>query len=287
MNKSDTQKDSPAVLYEKKENIAIVILNRPNVLNAVNQALLQGLSQALDQAESDDDVKAIILTGAGRAFCSGADLTDVSRRRRQEAAVPEQEQPDPRISAVDIYLRIWQLPKPVIAAVIGYAVGQGCEMAGICDITIAAEDARFGEIQIRHGWGPVILILPFLVGLKKAKELMLSGDLIDAREAQQIGLVNRVVSADKVLEEAEALARKIAALPQSAVRLDKALVNRSYELLGLKTALNYSQEAAFADLSPRQAIAAEESQSRLRVLQEQGWEAFLQQRDALYRKQGG
>lgn len=283
MSESGTQGNAQAVLYEKKDNIAVITLNRPEVLNAVNQALMQGLSQALDQAEGDDEVRAIILTGAGRAFCAGADLQQMSRRQQSEAEAPAV----PSIRSVDVYLKIWQLSKPVIAAVAGYALGQGCEMAGICDITIAAREAKFGEIQIRHGWGPVILVMPFLVGLKKAKELMLSGDLIDAHEAERIGLVNRVVPADRLLDEAEALARKIAALPHAAVRLDKALINRSYDLLGFTAAVNYSQEEIFADLSLRRAMSDEESLSRLRVLQEQGWEAFIRERDARYRNQEG
>lgn len=282
MSESEARGNAQAVLYKKKGNIAVITLNRPEVLNAVNSALLQGLSETLDRAEDDDEVRAVILTGAGRAFCSGADLQEVTRRPEAPEAAPS----SVRINPVEVYLKIWGLSKPVIAAVLGYAVGQGCEMAGICDITIAAEDAKFGEIQIRHGWGPVILVLPFLVGLKKAKELMLSGDLIDAQEAQRIGLVNRVVPAVRVQEEAEALARKIAALSRAAVRQDKALINRSYELLGFRTAVNYSRESAFADLS-RQGASDEEGRSRLRVLQEQGWETFLQERDALYRSQEG
>lgn len=129
------------VLYEKDEGFARVILNRPVVLNAINWSIRRRLMVALRQAEVDDDVKAVILTGAGRAFCAGGDI---------QSTPPPDDEPSP--GAMEICMTIWQMPKPVIAAVNGHAVGQGCELAGVCDITIAAEDAKFGEIQIRHGF---------------------------------------------------------------------------------------------------------------------------------------
>ncbi|MBI4328496.1 MAG: enoyl-CoA hydratase/isomerase family protein [Chloroflexi bacterium] len=269
------------VLYEPVEPFARITLNRPDVLNAVNNALLRGLGEALDRAEARDNVRAVVLTGAGRAFCAGGDLVEITQR----AQAAREGQPLPEsVDALTVFLKIWDLSKPVIAAVRGYAVGQGCELAGICDITIAAEDAKFGEIQVRHGFGPVVLIAPYLLGLKRTKELMLSGETFTAQEAQSMGLVNRVVPADKVLEEAEALAKKIAALPRAAVLQDKRLINRSFELRGLLAALNHAKDPAYADLSSS-APRDEEGQARLRVLREQGWTAFLHERDAAYRKE--
>jgi enoyl-CoA hydratase/carnithine racemase len=258
------------VLYEKREGYAVITFNRPVVLNAVNWSILRRLRHALDQAIADDDVRAVILTGAGRAFCAGGDL---------QSTPPDDDEPTP--GAMEICRDIWSMPKPVIAAVNGYAVGQGCEWAGICDITIAAEDAKFGEIQIRHGFGPPILITPFLVGLKQAKELMLSGDMIDAEQAMRLGLVNRVVPADRLMEEAEGLARKIAALKPNAVRTNKLLINRVYELAGFDQALNYREDPRFGG-GPR----GPEPDKHLDVLREKGWEAFRESRDVLYRQSG-
>lgn len=255
------------VLYRKDEGFAWVTLNRPVVLNAINWSIRRRLFWALEQAEADDDVRAVILTGAGRAFCAGGDL---------QSTPPEDDLPTP--GAMEICLKIWNMPKPVIAAVRGHAVGQGCQIAGICDLTIAAEDARFGEIQIRHGFGPPILITPFLTGLKQAKELLLLGEMLDAQEALRLGLVNRVVPGDQLLAEAEAIARKIAALPPRAVRLNKLLVNRTHELAGLFAALDYRADPrVMGDSRPT------EPDPHLTVLRERGWEAFKQSRDARYR----
>ena len=145
------------VLYETLDGFARITLNRPVVLNALSKNVQRLLHAALERAERDDAVRAVILTGAGRAFCAGGDM---------HAALYPDDAPAP--SGLDVQLKIWSSPKPVIAAVRGHAVGQGCELAGVCDITVAAEDAQFGEIQIRHGFGPPVLITPFLVGLKNA-----------------------------------------------------------------------------------------------------------------------
>ncbi|MBI4498939.1 MAG: enoyl-CoA hydratase/isomerase family protein [Chloroflexi bacterium] len=273
-----TGESEPVVLYEKKEHFARITLNRPDVLNAINQAVLRGLNEGLDQAEADDEVKAVIITGAGRAFSAGGDLTESSRRivAGQEDAAAEE---PPRLSAHEVYTKIWHLSKPVIAAVRGHAVGQGCEMTAVCDITIASEDARLGEPQIRHGFGLPMLIVPWLMGLKQSKELLLTGAIMDAHEAQRLGLVNRVVPNDKLDEEAENLARRIAALPQATVRADKALINRVFELMGILQSLNYQQQPAFADLAASASERSEETREHMRRLQEQGWEAFIQTRN--------
>jgi enoyl-CoA hydratase/carnithine racemase len=257
------------VLLDRREGYAIVTLNRPVVLNAINWSILRRLKWALDEAEADDAVKAIILTGAGRAFCAGGDL---------QSRPPEDGQPNPR--AMDIYMKIWSMPKPVIAAVRGYAVGQGVELAGVCDLTVAGESAQFGEIQIRHGFGPPVLITPYTTaGHKQAKELLLLGEQYDAREAQRLGLVNRVVPDDEVLAEAERIAVKLASLSQRTVRQNKVLVNRAYELAGFREALDYRSD-------PTVQAAAEgtpDAQSEhIRTLREKGWEAFRESRDKLY-----
>lgn len=261
------------VLYEARDGYAVITLNRPTVLNPINKNLLRLLDRALDRAESDGDVKAVILTGAGRAFCAGGDL--YSSLYPDDAPAP---------SGLDVQMRIWEFAKPVIAAVRGHAVGQGCELAGVCDFTIASEDARFGEIQIRHGFPPPVLITPFLVGLKNAKELLMLGDQINAREAQRMGLVNRVVPGDQLMAEAEAMARKLASLPQRTVLLNKLLVNRAYALAGFREAM------AYRDVPEIEAIVNrtrddEVSQERLKKLTEEGWGAFIKNRDALHQDQ--
>ena len=167
----------------------------------------------------------------------------------------------------------------MVAAVRGHAVGQGCELAGSCDITIASETARFGEIQIRHGFPPPMLISPYQVGMKQAKELMLLGEVYDAHDAARLGLANRVVPDEELEKEAEAVAKKLAALPQNVVRLNKALVNRVYALAGIDAGLDWREDEGLRELaSSRDATAAE----RHRLRQEQGWAAFKAERDQGY-----
>jgi enoyl-CoA hydratase len=255
------------VLYEKREGWALVTLNRPVVLNALNWSIMRRLMWALEQAETDDDVKAIVLTGAGRAFSSGGDI---------QSTPPTDGLTSP--SGVEINMKIWRMAKPVIAAVRGYAVGQGHHLAGMCDITIAADDAVFGELQIRHGFGPPILVSPYLVGLKQAKEMLMLGERINAQEALRLGLVNRVVPGQELLAAAEEMAKKLAALPQNTVRLNKALVNRAFEIGGFREALDYRSDPALAEYTGR----AAEPDAHLAVLREQGWEAFRKSRDAAY-----
>jgi enoyl-CoA hydratase/carnithine racemase len=261
------------VLYETRESFAVITLNRPVVLNAINWSIMRRLWWALGEAANDEEVKAVILTGAGRAFSAGGDI--------QSTPPPDN---DPTPSGMQINLAIWQMPKPVIAAVRGYAVGQGHELAGTCDMTIAAEDATFGELQIRHGFGPPILVSPFLVGLKQAKELLMLGERISAQDALRLGVVNRVVPGDQLMAAAEEMARKLAALPQKTVRANKLLVNRVYELAGFREALDYRADPALAEVLGTE-IA--EPDPHLRVLREQGWEAFRASRDALYRATDG
>lgn len=261
------------VLYESRDGFARITLNRPTVRNAMNKNMQRLLLAALQRAEADDAASAVILTGAGPSFCAGGDL--YSSLYPDDAPAP---------SGVEVQSYIIRFPKPVIAAVRGNAVGQGCELAGVCDLTIASDNARFGEIQVRHGFTPPVLIAAYLVGMKQAKELLMLGEAYDAREAQRLGLVNRVVPDERLEEESEDMARKLAALPQTTVRLNKVLVNRAYELAGLWQGLAWRDDDALravADATRDDPTARD----RLRLLQETGWGAFLEKRDAMYRKE--
>ena len=273
----DDESGGNPVLYEKREGgIAVITLHRPGVLNAMNSALSQALMAALTDADADDDVRAVILRGAGRAFSAGGDITESSRRVLANDSGAEQGAP-----GGGAHLKVWEMGKPVIAAVHGFAIGLAFELAGICDFTVLAEDAKVGEIQIRHGYGPPILMTPYVVTLKRAKEILLLGDMVDAKDALTMGLVNRVVPADKVMEEAESIAQRIAALPQATVKMNKALINRSYEIAGFRSALSYRDDPDFADLW-KTSQQDDETRERLQVLQDKGWEAFRNERDARY-----
>ncbi|MCC7365415.1 MAG: enoyl-CoA hydratase/isomerase family protein [Dehalococcoidia bacterium] len=259
------------VLYEARDGgIAWITLNRPLVLNAMNKNVQRLLLAAVERAEADEAVKVLVLTGAGRAFSAGGDMW---------ASLYPDDEPAP--TGTQVQTRIWGLSKPSVAAVRGHAVGQGCELAGSCDLTIASENARFGEVQIRQGFAPPMLITPYLVNLKKAKEIMLLGEALDAREAQQAGLVNRVVPDEELETAAEAVARKLAALPQNTVRLDKALTNRVYELAGFHQGIGWQQEESLRELAgAHDPVAAERQRARA----EQGWATFKEKRDSGYER---
>jgi enoyl-CoA hydratase/carnithine racemase len=260
------------VLFEKFDGgYAVITLNRPVVLNAINWSICRCLKVALDKAEEDDDVKVVIFTGAGRAFCAGGDI---------QSTPPTDGLPSP--SAFDLQMRLWDFPKPIIGAVRGHAVGQGHELSAMCDITIAADDARFGELQIRHGFGPPVLISPYMVNPKQAKELLLLGEQLDAEQAMKLGLVNRIVPVEKLMDEAIAMAKKLAGLNQKTVRMNKILVNRVYELAGFKNGLNYRNDPVIKEMGGAMG-GGRDANEHLKVLREKGWEAFRESRDAAYR----
>ena len=256
------------VLFEKREGYAVITLNRPVVLNAINWSIQRRLMAALIQAESNDDVKAVILTGAGRAFSAGGDM---------QATPPEDGQPSP--GTMELIMKIWEMPKPIIAAIRGYAVGQGHEFVAACDLAIATEDAVFGEVQIRHGVIPPILLTPFNTGLKQAKEILMLGERIPAQDALGLGLINKVVPNDELMNAAEEMAKKFAVLSPKAVGGNKLLVNRVYELAGLRDALDYRSDEAF---TKRLGIEMAAPDPYMQILREQGWEAFRKSRDTAY-----
>ena len=212
------------LIVETKDGVTLIRLNRPDALNALNSQLLTDLSAALDVAEADDGVKCLVLTGSERAFAAGADIKEMSDKSYAQ------------MFATDFFTkgtrRIEQFRKPIIAAVAGYALGGGCELAMLCDFIIAAETAKFGQPEINLGVMPGIggtQRLTRFVGKSKAMEMMLTARMMDAAEAERAGLVSRVVPADKLIEEAMAAAAKIAGQSPLAVAMAKELVNTAYE----------------------------------------------------------
>jgi len=256
------------VLYEEREGVAWITLNRPRVLNAVNKNVTRLLAAALDRAAIDGDARAVVLIGAGRAFCAGGDMWS--------SLYPDEE---PAPEAAEVQGRIWSMPKPVIAAVRGHALGQGCQFVNVCDFTVASETARIGEIQIRQGFFPPTLISPYLMSMKHAKEFMLLGEAFTAEDAYRIGIVNRVVPDAELEATAEAMAKKLAALPATTVRLNKRLINRVYELAGFEQGFDWRSDEAMRELSEAKDAVAEE---RVRIREEQGWAAFKRERDKGY-----
>jgi len=216
--------ENKTIILEKREGVLKITLNRPHVLNALSMEMIEGLREVFEEAGDDDDVKALIITGAGDAFSSGADLSDV----QANCAFVKEGCP----KAQRLVMSIINLEKPVIAAVNGYATAGGCELAIACDIRIASENAKFGELFIKIGLIPGmvgIYLLPRLIGLARAKEFIFTGDIIDAKEAERIGLVNRVVAADKLEDEAMELAKRMTKGAVKAIGKAKSAINRGLD----------------------------------------------------------
>ncbi len=226
--------------FEKRGPIAEIRLNRPDKLNAVNGAMNEELCAAFSDAEKDDEIRVIILSGNGRAFSAGFDLKFGER----EPGISEHDHVRQELEyAFDLIMRIWDCPKPTIAAVHGYCLGSSMEISAVCDITIAADDCRFGAPEVRFGSGIVCMVLPWLIGTKNAKEMLLQGSNdIDASRAEAIGLANRVVAAADLMKEARAQASKIALNDPLAVRLTKKAINHSLETAGMRDALRAALE---------------------------------------------
>lgn len=229
--------------YEKKEQIAVIMIARPKVLNALNAATLLELSRAIQAVREDDDVRAAILTGEGeKSFVAGADINEFSALGAVEAqALARRGQ--------GVFRQIEECGKPVIAAVNGFALGGGCELALACTFRIASDMARFGQPETKLGLIPGYggtQRLPRLVGKGRALQIILTGDMIKADEALRIGLVNEVVSATDLLPRAEAIAKKIIANAPIATQLTIEAVNKGWDM-SLEDALSY--EAALFGVS--------------------------------------
>jgi len=222
------------ITYEAADHIAQITLNRPARLNALNKASLQEINRAMDQAEGDAQVRVIVVSGIGRAFSSGYDLK-AQMEQRPEGAQAWREILD---LDFDTTMRFWNSPKPTIAAVHGACLAGAFELAMACDITIASEDATFGEPELKFGAGIVTMLLPWMTSPKQAKRIILcADDRIPARDALAMGFVSRVVENGTHLEHALRTARGIALMDPNLVGETKKALNRTYEIQGMPTAL--------------------------------------------------
>lgn len=211
------------IIAEIRGNVALITLNRPSALNALNQALANELNDALDGYEVNDDVACIVITGSEKAFAAGADIKEMAEKNYIDAY---------RDDFLGNWDRVSRCRKPVIAAVAGYALGGGCEMAMMCDFIVAADTAKFGQPEIQIGVMPGAggsQRLTRFVGKAKAMDMCLTGRMMDAKEAERSGLVSRVVEADDLIEETMKIAEKIAEFSPTAVMMTKECVNRAYE----------------------------------------------------------
>src|SRR3954452_7033558 len=266
---------SDVVLYETRGPAAWITLNRPEKLNALNSDVLEGLNSAFDRAIADDEVKVVVVTGAGeRAFSAGYDLS----AEAAHADIPAHEWHGVLATDIDATMRLWSLPKPTIAAVRGYCLAGGCELAMACDIIVSGESGRFGEPEIRYGSGPVTLLMPFILGQKRTNELLFTGDMIDAVAAERAGMINRVVPDDRVEDEDDDLVRKIAPTPLPVLRLTEIAPVRVFEAMGLRDAVNMNLDLS----SMLNAADMPEQREFMEIVRTQGLKAALAWRDSRY-----
>ena len=252
------------IIYEKQGHVATITLSRPRQKNAISVEMLKDLSRCCDEISADSKVRAVVITGEGDAFCAGGDIEMLASLES-----PAKAQEFVAFSR-SVFSKIYNLARPVIAAINGPALGGGCELALACDLRIAAESASFGQLEIRHGILPGAggtQRLPRVVGLARAKELLYSGDIIDAAEAHRIGLVNRVAADATLAVEAAAWAAKLARMPQFALRLTKYAVNDGVDV-GLETGLAIEARCFEMVFSSRD--------------QKEGLNAFLEKRKAVF-----
>ncbi|MEK6720739.1 MAG: enoyl-CoA hydratase/isomerase family protein [Chloroflexota bacterium] len=223
----------PVLLRETTPWGVRLILNRPAKLNALSGELVDALSGAIAEAGRNADIRVVVIAGAGRAFCSGFDLAE-EVEHAIEGPVAWRE-----LLAADVAatLGVLDCPKPVIAQLHGYALAGGLELAMACDLVVAAEGTRLGEPEIRYGSAPVTLLMPYLIGQKRTRELLLTGDLIDASTAEQWGLVNRVVPVERLAAEVNALADRLARTPPEVMALTKRMLNRAMDAAGFRVAV--------------------------------------------------
>jgi enoyl-CoA hydratase len=231
--------DFETITIDRQDSVWLLTLNRPNRLNAMNQEMLSEIQAACDVIEEDSSCRVVVVTGTGKAFTPGFDLQD------QAANTPHGIQAWRPVLQRDFdsVIRFWNLTKPSIAAVKGPALAGGCELAMACDITIAGASATFGEPEVKFGAGIVVMLLPWIVGPKKAKEIAFLGkDQLSAQEACDIGMVNQVVPDDKVLTTALDIARAIAVVDPMVIRRTKQQINETMEIAGMSRALERSLE---------------------------------------------
>jgi enoyl-CoA hydratase/carnithine racemase len=276
--------DYKTILYQKQRQGVLITLNRPKALNAMNQDLMNELDQALAEAESDPEIRAVVVTGAGGAFSVGEDISGDDPETAWPYGIPvgsslnatyNKFRDSDRKDILGRQLYRWQYPKPIIGAVSGWCLGAASWLALTCHITIAADDAVFGQPQVRHG-ANTDFIWVALAGFKNALRYSLTGDHVDAQEALRIGLINQVVPQNQLLETCFTLVERIAHVPPETVKINLHISTLGLEMMGLRKAWTLNAElAAMARLTKREEFNKQLEEAK----KNGGLKAFLQERD--------
>ena len=277
---SDKQTKDTFVLYETDEKVSLITLDRADKLNAINTAVKEQLIAAIAQADADTATSVIVLRANGRSFSAGFDIGHSPDRGKEGGAA------DPNVwdatlhRSVDFGLAPWSARKPVIASVQGHVLGGACELALMCDLTIAADDARFGEPEVRFSHVGPVMAMPWFVGLKRARELLFFGDTIDAKTALDFGMINRVVPAAELRAATLRYAKRLALVSPEALRWGKRAINRGAEIAGLRAAIESGADALVSLYATQTEVGREFGQR----VQDSGLKAALDWRREQFRE---
>jgi len=264
------------VTYARDGHIGIVTLNRPDKLNSISPELKKLLIERFHEADRDAETSVVVLRAEGRSFCAGYDISpNPARAERRGNALAWHES---LTDDVRLEMTPWDMVKPVIASVQGHCLGGGCELAMMCDLTVAADDALFGEPEIRFSNVGPVMVMPFVIGLKRARELLYTGDFIDAPTALQYGMVNRVVPRAELVPATMKYARRIALISPEALAGTKLALNRGADATGFRNAMR----AGLDVLAPLYAARTEVGMKFDEIREKEGLGAALRWRAAQF-----
>jgi enoyl-CoA hydratase len=278
MGRAMSDKQATMVRYETEDKVGVITLDRADKLNAINSMMKDEIIAAFARADKDAATSVIVLQANGRSFSAGFDLGHSPDHGKNSDAADPNTWDAILHRSFDFGMAPWSTTKPVIASVQGHVLGGGCELALMCDLTIAAEDAKFGEPEVRFSHLGPLMVMPWFIGLKRARELLFFGDMIDARTALQFGMVNRVVPTAELREETMRYAKRLALISPEALRWGKRVINRGAEIAGLRAAVEAGVDS-FVSLYATQTEVGREFGRRV---QQEGLKAALEWRRAQF-----
>ncbi len=275
-----SQMQEQFVRYETDEKVGIITLDRADKLNAINAVMKDQIIAAFARADKEPATSVVVLRAEGRSFSAGFDIGH-SPDRGKDSGAADPNTWDPILHrSFDFGMAPWSATKPVIASVQGHVLGGGCELTLMCDLTIAADDAKFGEPEVRFSHLGPLMVMPWFIGLKRARELLFFGDMIDAKTALQFGMVNRVVLAAELRQATMKYAKRLSLISPEALRWGKRVINRGAEIAGFRAAIEAGVDA-FVSLYATQTEVGKEFG---RIAGEKNLQAALEWRAAQFRE---
>ena len=274
------EKQEQLVRYETDEKVSIITLDRANKLNAISSVMKDQIIGAFSRADKDPATSVVVLRAEGRSFSAGFDIGASPDRGKDSGAADPNMWDQVLHRSFDFGMAPWSATKPVIASVQGHVLGGGCELALMCDLTIAADDAKFGEPEVRFSHLGPLMVMPWFIGLKRARELLFFGDMIDAKTALEFGMVNRVVPAAELRQATMKYAKRLSLISPEALRWGKRVINRGAEIAGFRAAI----EAGVDSFVSLYATKTEVGKEFGRIVQEKNLKAALEWRAAQFRE---